>query len=423
MTNPVALALLLLVQAPQLPEHLREGSAQLSRGAVPEAIATFDALVRDDPEDGEAWYFLGLAHHTAGDHHRAIRGHLMASQLVRRGHPFRPNAMYNTACAYALTDRPERALQWLHRARNAGFANVALVKSDADLESLRGDPRLATFQQGVPTAAVESAATVASVTEVLPGGTGGVELGLDGTLYVASFGSEVWRIRPDGTRDVLASGFQQAADCTLDADGNLLQVDHGGNRVVRIAPDGTTTDLGIQGVNLPVGIDTAPDGSLFLTSFRDDAIVHVAPDGTSRRLAARGLLNGPNGIAYAGELGLFVVNFRDGAVLQLDPGSGVVRFVCELPGDGNGHVAWTGEELFVTARKGHRVYRVLPDGTFAPVAGSGTQGTRDGGAATSRLSLPNGIAVSPDGGTIYVNDALGGGESLVRSITPSASGG
>jgi len=411
------LALLVLAQQPQLSPHLREGFAQLNQGRVAEAVETFEQLVCDDPEDGEAWYFLGLARHTAGELDLAIRGHLLATQLVAQGHPFRVNAHYNVACVYALQGKKERALQWLHRARNAGFANLAQVGQDADLKGLHDDPRFELFRAGGGIAqASEGSATIDSVTEVLPGGTGGVELGPDGVLYVANFGGEVWRIEPDGERAVLATGFNQAADCTLDGEGNLLQVDHGASRVVRIAPDGSTTDLGLEGLNSPVGIDRGSDGSLYVTNFRDDSILHVMPDGSSRRLAGGGLLNGPNGVAFAGEHGLFVVNYKDGTLLQLDLESGAERFVCELPGGGNGHVCWTGAELYVTDRAGHSVYRVTPEGAVTRVAGTGTRGTVDGDVKSGRLSLPNGIAVSAGGRELYVNDRLDGNRSVVRRI-------
>ena len=94
-----------------------------------------------------------------------------------------------------------------------------------------------------------------------------------------------------------------------------------------------------------------------------------------------------------------------------------MRFLCELPGRGNGHVAWSGEELYVTDRAGHCVYRVTPQGVVTRVAGTGTRGSLDGGATSGQLSLPNGIALSSDGRELYVNDRLDGNRSVIRLIT------
>lgn len=408
--------LLVLAQQPQVPEHLRAGLAQLQRQALPEAIATFEAVVRENAEDGQAWYFLGLARHSAGELDEALRGHLLASLLVSRGHPFYANAPYNIACVYSLKGNAERGLQWLHRARNRGFANFGLLGTDTDLDSLREDERFAAFVANPAIASEASSTAVESVVAGLPGNTGGVAVGSDGVVYAADFGQKVFRVTPDGEWEEFADGFTTTADCTLDAEGNLLQVDHGTSRVWSIAPDGSKTDLGVEGLTAPVGIDTGSDGALYVTNYRTNAITHVAPDGTSSTIASGGLLNGPNGIAWAGEHGVFIVNYNDGAVLHLDPKNGALRFVAELPGGGNGHVAWSGEALYVTGRKDHRIYRVTPQGAVARVAGDGRQGVVDGDAAQSRFSLPNGIALSQDGLSLFVNDNLGTDGSVLRAI-------
>ena len=411
-------------RAQGLSPHLREGWALLQQ-QDPGAIEVFEQLVRADPEDGEAWYCLGLARHGQGQLHEGLRGHLLATQLLTPGHPFRINATYNLACAYALLERPERSLRWLHRARNLGFRNPQLLASDTDLDSLREDPRFQAFAASPQIAApAVGAAEVSAVTEVLPGGTGGVELGPDGVLYAADFGNRVFRIQPDGEWELFSEGYTKAADCTLDAEGHLLQVDFGAAKVWRIAPDGTRVDLAVQNIGAPVGIAVASldevEAGFFVTDFNKREIAHVSPDGSTRVVTRRGLLNGPNGLAMT-ELGLFAVNYSDGAVIQIDPATGAQRFVAELPGNGNGHVAWSGEALYVTGRKDHRIYRVTPAGGVSRVAGSGAQGTQDGDGAQASFSLPNGIALSADGQSLFVNDNLGGGRGgVVRRIRLAA---
>ncbi len=90
-------------------------------------------------------------------------------------------------------------------------------------------------------------------------------------------------------------------------------------------------------------------------------------------------------------------------MLRVNP-EGALSFVAELPGGGNGHLVWRDGAVFVTARQGHAVYRVTPDGTVQSVVGNGTKGTVDGAGQTAQLALPNGIALSPDGNALYVND-------------------
>ncbi|MCB9898686.1 MAG: tetratricopeptide repeat protein [Planctomycetes bacterium] len=411
------LGLLAMPQQSQLPPYLDGPVAKLNAGDADGALHDLEALVADDPEDGLAWYFLGLAHHGAGRMQEAMSAHLLARALIHPGHPLRTNATYNMACAYALTGHTERALQWLERARQAGFRNPGLLASDTDLASLRDDPRFTAFTRRTGIGQVRpGSVTVDSLTGLLPGGTGGVTLAPDGGLYVADFGNQVRHVSADGDVSLFATGFVKAADCTVDSEGWLLQVDHGQSRLMRVSPEGEVRDTGVSGLQGPVGIDIADDGTIYVTNYQAESISRVVFGEPAETITSRGLLNGPNGLAAVGDL-LYVCNFNDGCVLSVDRHTGEQHFVAELPGGGNGHLAWSDGALSVTDRKGQRILRVTPAGEVSVVAGSGTQGTADGDGAQATFSLPNGIAVSPDGKTLWVNDNLGvGTSSVVRRI-------
>jgi hypothetical protein len=433
MPGPFRAALTLLVllclgtsasaQDPRLGWHepdIKQGFQELQAGQFDQAVQTLDAALKRDPEKYVAWYYLGLAHHSAGHVDEALRAHLMAAHLAPVGNPLAYMATYNAACAHALSGRTERAFQALHRARNLGFGNVGLMNTDTDLDSLRADERMAVFTSNPSILPPDPRTRAESLTEQVQGGTGGVELGPDGTLYVADFGSQVWRLTADGQRSLLATGFTKAADCTLDGAGNLLQVDHGANRVVSIAPDGTQTDLGIAGLAGPVGIARAPDGTLFITNYNGHSVSRVAPGGEVSTLSQGGLLSGPNGVALSDEGGVFVVNYNDGALIAI-AADGTQRLVADLPGDGNGHVAWSHGSLYVTDRRGHQVYAVTPVGVVRLVAGLGNAGIQDGPGATALFSLPNGIALDASGKHLYLNDTVqGGGRAFVvrRVVMP-----
>jgi hypothetical protein len=49
--------------------------------------------------------------------------------------------MYNLACSYARLDQKDKAFDWLFRALESGFDGDGMLRSDDDLENLRGDPR------------------------------------------------------------------------------------------------------------------------------------------------------------------------------------------------------------------------------------------------------------------------------------------
>ena len=54
-----------------------------------------------------------------------------------------------------------------------------------------------------------------SLTNVIEGhAVGGVTVDLVGNIYVADFGEYVWKITPEGKRDVFASGLYSASPNT-----------------------------------------------------------------------------------------------------------------------------------------------------------------------------------------------------------------
>ena len=52
---------------------------------------------------------------------------------------------YYIACAYALMNKPEQAVKWLEAAADDGLPCYPLFGRDANLDSLRKDPRFVTF--------------------------------------------------------------------------------------------------------------------------------------------------------------------------------------------------------------------------------------------------------------------------------------
>jgi beta-lactamase regulating signal transducer with metallopeptidase domain/Tfp pilus assembly protein PilF len=102
-----------------------------------EAAERFQDYVEKNPQSGRAWYSLGFAS-LAGDRPEAsIEAFQKALNLGYR----KPVTMYNLACAYARLDQKEPAFEWLFKAIDAGFDQAHTIRSDDDLDNLRGDPR------------------------------------------------------------------------------------------------------------------------------------------------------------------------------------------------------------------------------------------------------------------------------------------
>jgi tetratricopeptide (TPR) repeat protein len=101
------------------------------------AAKAYAALAAKEPDRGGFWLRLGLSHHFLNRYPEAISAYLRAAELKTA-----PELVsYNLGCAYALSGDKEKAILWLGRAADAGFSQLATMKDDADLASLRGDAR------------------------------------------------------------------------------------------------------------------------------------------------------------------------------------------------------------------------------------------------------------------------------------------
>ena len=147
------------------------------------------------------------------------------------------------------------------------------------------------------------------------------------------------------------------------------------------------------------------DGNLYVANCGNNTIRKVTPDGTSSIFVSSSLLSCPNGLTIDDEGNLYTANFNNGRVIKITP-DGTVSVLVTLTGSNNGHLTYRNERLYVVSRGGHRVYEVDLNGSWKVLAGSGARGKADGPAIQATFSLPNGIGVSPDGNTIYINDAI-----------------
>lgn len=151
----LALTLVIPAQADQAKaaELRQAGQAALQSGDLATAADSFGELTRLDPKDGQAWLLYGFALHGLKKLDAALAAHLKASEFPA----VKPIATYNVACVHALRNDKDKAFAWLDKAVAAGFANIEHVNDDADMDSLRDDPR---FKATL--AAMEAAATKGS---------------------------------------------------------------------------------------------------------------------------------------------------------------------------------------------------------------------------------------------------------------------
>ncbi|MFO0583553.1 MAG: tetratricopeptide repeat protein [Anaeromyxobacter sp.] len=109
------------------------GAEQESR----EAAGRLGAYLARHPESGRAAYGLGIAQLNLREYEASARAFEAALSLG-----YRPGAtLYNLACVEARRGRPDAAFAYLDRAIDAGFHEPWQLKTDDDLDALRGDGR------------------------------------------------------------------------------------------------------------------------------------------------------------------------------------------------------------------------------------------------------------------------------------------
>ena len=110
------------------------------QGNFLDAAAAYAIAAQADPDNPGIWFSLAYCLHAGGHLDEAIEAHKKAATYE----PTRGIALYNLACAYSLTEQPDKAMEALHASRAAGFDLTEVIAEDSDLDNLREDPR---FQQ------------------------------------------------------------------------------------------------------------------------------------------------------------------------------------------------------------------------------------------------------------------------------------
>jgi Flp pilus assembly protein TadD len=112
----------------------QEGQAALGDQDYALAADKFQQCVDANDDFGAAWFMLGYARHMNKQLDEAIEAHKRAAEFDDS--QFKPIAIYNLGCAYALTGRRDEALAELQRAVDEGYNDSNQFREDSDLNSL-----------------------------------------------------------------------------------------------------------------------------------------------------------------------------------------------------------------------------------------------------------------------------------------------
>jgi Tfp pilus assembly protein PilF len=115
-------------------------------GQDEQALALIDKYLKDYPKDegGVGASVRAMIFARNGKVDEATQEIRRAQEIGRSFGHFHHTA-YNIACAYALMNQPDQAVQWLETAADDGFPCYPLFANDVQLNNVRKDERFIAF--------------------------------------------------------------------------------------------------------------------------------------------------------------------------------------------------------------------------------------------------------------------------------------
>ncbi|HEY4364608.1 MAG TPA: hypothetical protein VGN17_26830 [Bryobacteraceae bacterium] len=307
-----------------------------------------------------------------------------------------------------------------------GNGRVREITADGNISTVAGG---GTLPAGGPNEG--SAATMVALTTPR-----NVALDSFGNLYISDFGgNRVYRVARDGSLTTaagngtpgaagdnnlaIAAQLNSPAGLAVDTQGSLYIADSG-NHLVRRVSSGIIHSYARAAT--PTGLVLDALGTLYIADSSAGQIVRVPQTGSATAIdvSARDVAFGPDGSLYASN-GISVMRVSpQGAILKIagggDLGYGDNGAATQARLNHPAGVAMDLEgNLYIADRDNHRVRKVTPGGIISTIAGTGIAGdSGDGGAAVfAQINSPNSVAIDHSG-TLYIADT---GNHRVRKVT------
>ena len=131
----------------------------------------------------------------------------------------------------------------------------------------------------------------------------GIEFDQDGNCYVSDPGDEViWKITPDGEREVYAEVGWCPGDIVFDRDGYLYVCTCWDGLIVRVPLGGGEPELFTDEIPGPMGLDWDENGNMYVVSVWDEGLWRITPEGEITHLDNVEVQHGGDVMVYEGYL-------------------------------------------------------------------------------------------------------------------------
>jgi len=103
-----------------------------------DAASAYEAIVKNEPGNGPAWYYLGSARYSLKQYEQAAAA--FEKNVAISGNGF---SMFNLACVYSLLGQKDKAVEWLTKTvENPKTIMPSVNFNDPDLAAIRDDARV-----------------------------------------------------------------------------------------------------------------------------------------------------------------------------------------------------------------------------------------------------------------------------------------
>ncbi|MES2810179.1 MAG: gliding motility-associated C-terminal domain-containing protein [Bacteroidota bacterium] len=243
----------------------------------------------------------------------------------------------------------------------------------------------------------------------------GVDIGADGTLYIADTENDlVKKVSPVGVVSNFGLNFSNPRGVRVDGSGNLYVADQLNDAIKRISPDGTTTTV-LQNVSRPIGLSLDKLGNLYIAGIDEKEVWRMSVSGYTIDKPL------PRGLSFDQRTGII-----SGTPAEISPattytitaynggGSSVTTVIIDViasttPVTGiRPNIKYTSPQVFEVNK---------PIADWLPTNTGGTVPESDYGVLENILNAPNtfGSITADAGGSVYFSDQ---GPNLIRRIEP-----